>query len=410
MATPGIRSPSAAKAPTIWPSAPADMTVTAYEEIETCPRRWALSAADYPDLWNGRGYPPKLQVHAVRGSAIHLAVEMITKQLILAGCLSVRDPRAARVLKDLGGYTKIVSDCIQRVLKRFAENPRGVRLLDNVERSLRGQTSDLRMRVQSILARLRLPPFPQVQEQDRTGAASKVRRPLTIGAYPEIELRASRIRWKGKADLLVITNDDCEITDFKTGAPDEAHRFQIQVYALLWSLDDEINPTHRAASRLVLAYPSADVEVGMLSQEQLHGFEKDLLERRKRADAALAMRPPEARPTPENCRYCGVRHLCDAYWARGSQSEDRPSVEVRFSDTEVRIVRRHGPMSFDAVLEPSGGGVAGKSALVRVQESVELQPGKRFRILDAGIAVDPDDSTRRAIVTLTMFSEIFAVA
>ena len=410
MATPGIHSPTAAKAPTIWPSAPADMTVTAYEEIETCPRRWALSAAAYPDLWNGRGYPPKLQVYAVRGSAIHLAVEIITKQLILAGCLSVRDPRAASVLKDLGGYTKIVSDCIQRVLKRFAENPRGVRLLDNVERSLRGQTSDLRMRVQSILARLRLPPFPQVEEKDHAGAAPKARRPLTIGAYPELELRASRIRWKGKADLLVITNDDCEITDFKTGTPDEAHRFQVQVYALLWSLDDEINPTHRAASRLVLAYPSGDVEVGMLSREQLHGFEKDLLERRKTAEAALAVRPPEARPTPDNCRYCGVRHLCDAYWARGTQPEDRPSVEARFSDAVVRILRQHGPMSFDAVLEPSGAGVAGKSALLRVQESLELQPGKRFRILDAGIAVDPDDATQRAIVTLTMFSEIFAVA
>jgi hypothetical protein len=384
------------------------MTVTAYEEINTCPRRWALSTADYPDVWQGRGYPPKLQVQAIKGSAVHLAVETITKKLILAGCPSVQDPRATSVLKELGGYTKIVTDCVQRVLKRFADNPRSTRLLDSAERTLRGQTADLRMRVQSILARLRLPPLPDAQEQSRTVSA-KVRRPLAIGAYPEVELRAPRIRWRGKADLLVITDESCEITDFKTGAPDEAHRFQVQIYALLWSLDDELNPTHRTASRLVLAYSTGDVEVHTLSDEQLRAFEKDLLGRRESADAALIVRPPEARPTLESCRYCAVRHLCDVYWSQGNRS-NRPGSEARFSDAQLRILRRHGPMSFDAVLEPTADSVAGKSALLRVQESLELEPGTRLRVLDAGIAVDSDDTTQPAIVTLAMFSEIYAVA
>jgi hypothetical protein len=408
MAAPATHRPSVAKVPTSWPPPPENMTVTAYEEINTCPRQWALSKADYPDLWQGQGYPPKLQVHAVKGSAVHLAVETITKKLVLAGCPSVQDPRATSVLKELGGYTKVVTDCVQRVIKRFADNPRSTRLIDSAERTLRGQTPDLRMRVQSILARLRLPPLPEVPE--RSGAASaKVRRPLAIGAYPEVELRAPRIRWKGKADLLVITDESCEITDFKTGAPDEAHGFQVEIYALLWSLDDELNPTHRTASRLVLAYSTGDVEVRPLSKDQLRVFEKDLLERRESADSALAMRPPEARPTLESCRYCGVRHLCDVYWAQDNRS-DRPSSEPSFSDAQLRILRRHGPMSFDAVLEPSAGSVIGKSALLRVQESLELEPGRRFRVLDAGIAVDSDDAAQPVIVTLTTFSEIYAVA
>jgi CRISPR/Cas system-associated exonuclease Cas4 (RecB family) len=383
------------------------MTVTSYEEINTCPRQWALSKADYPDLWRGQGYPPKLQVHAVKGSAVHLAVETITKKLILAGCPSVQDPRAANVLKELGGYTKIVTDCIQRVLRRFADNPRSTRLMDGAERTLRGQTPDLRMRVQSILARLRLPPLPEAPEHS-SAASAKVRRPLAIGAYPEVELRAPSIRWKGKADLLVITDKHCEITDFKTGAPDEAHGFQVQIYALLWSLDDELNPTRRTASRLVLAYPAGDVEVCPLSEDQLRAFEKDLLERRESAETALAMRPPEARPTLESCRYCGVRHLCDVYWSQDNRP-DRLDFEARFSDAQLRILRRHGPMSFDAVLESTTDSGTGKSALLRVQESLELEPGTRFRVLDAGIAVDADDAAQPVIVTLAMFSEIYAV-
>ncbi len=408
MAPSEIYRPSVAKVPASWPPPPENMTVTAFEEINTCPRQWALSKAVYSDLWQGQGYPPKLQIHAVKGSAVHLAVETITKKLILAGCPSVQDPRATGVLKELGGYTKIVTDCIRRVLNRFADNPRSTRLMDSAERTLRGQTPDLRMRVQSILARLRLPPLPDAS-QHSGAASSKLRRPLAIGAYPEVELRAPRIRWKGKVDLLVITDEICEITDFKTGAPDEAHRSQVQIYALLWSLDDELNPTNRTISRLVLAYSTVDVEVRALPEDELRAFEKDILERRERADAALAMQPPEARPTLENCRYCGVRHLCDEYWSQDNRP-NRPGFEARFSDAQLRILRRHGPMSFDAVLEPTADNVSGKSALLRVQESLELEPGNRFRVLDAGIAVDSDDAAQPVIVTLAMFSEIYAVA
>jgi hypothetical protein len=408
MAAQEIYPPSVANVPTSWPPPPVDMTVTAFGEINSCPRRWALSTADYADLWQGRGYPPKLQIHAVKGSAVHLAVETITKRLIVSGCPSVQDPRATSVLKELGGYTKIVTDCFQRVLKRFEDNPRSARLVENAERTLRGQTPDLRMRVQSILARLRLPALPEVQGQSRP-QSGKNRRPLAIGAYPEVELRAPGIRWKGKVDLLVITNETCEITDFKTGARDECHDFQVQIYALIWSLDKELNPTHRAASRLVLAYSTGDVEVDAPSESELRAFEKDLLKRRDSAEAALSMKPPEARPTPENCRYCGVRQLCDTYWSPGNWTA-HPSSEPRFGDAQVRIQRRHGPTSFDAVLESGADGVTGKSALLRVQESLELEPGKRFRVLDAGIAADPDDATQPLIVTLAMFSEIFAVA
>lgn len=40
----------------------------------------------------------------------------------------------------------------------------------------------------------------------------------------EVELRAKIIGWKGKADLLVLADAACEITDFKTGTADEAPR------------------------------------------------------------------------------------------------------------------------------------------------------------------------------------------
>src|ERR1700733_1976119 len=87
-------------APATWPDAPADMSVSTHAEIEECPRRWALGAADYPELWTGRGYPRKLQVAALAGSVVHLALEIIVKQLAQAGVPSTEDPLAVKVMKE----------------------------------------------------------------------------------------------------------------------------------------------------------------------------------------------------------------------------------------------------------------------------------------------------------------------
>lgn len=189
------------------------------------------------------------------------------------------------------------------------------------------------------------------------------------------------------------------------------HGFQVQIYALLWSLDEELNPNRRSVSRLILAYSTGDIEVATLSGDQLRAFETDLLERRKTTEVALLVDPPTARPTVENCRFCGVRHLCDVYWKhKKSTGDPEPGLDVRFSDAQLRIVSRHGPLSFDAVLETTAGIALDRPALLRVQDPLDLHSGGRFRILDAGVAVDPDNPARPMIVTLTMFSEIFAVA
>ena len=107
--------------PSTWPAAPAEMSVSTYAEIEECPRRWALGAAEYPGLWSGRGYPPRLQVAALAGSVVHLALEIITKHLTRAGAPSQDHPLATQVLKELGGYTNVVQHCVERILKRFAD-------------------------------------------------------------------------------------------------------------------------------------------------------------------------------------------------------------------------------------------------------------------------------------------------
>lgn len=236
-------------------------------------------------------------------------------------------------------------------------------------------------------------------------AASK-RTPLENGTYPEVELRAKGIGWKGKADLLVLGDNVCEITDFKTGATDEAHKFQVRVYAVLWRLDDELNPSGRIVDRLWLVYASHDTEVAPPSAQEIDDLGRELLGRRRASEVALNARPPAAKPDAETCRYCGVRQLCDAYWAGTAQTV---SEDGRFGDIELQITGRHGSMSWDAVVVRARNIPAKAPALLRLQQPNELKVGTRLRVLDSAIAQDPEDATAPTIVTLSALSEAYHV-
>jgi PD-(D/E)XK nuclease superfamily len=393
--------------PETWPPPPPEMTVTTLTEIEGCPRRWALNGADYPTLWGGRGYPTRPHVSALAGSVVHQVLETIMRRLVGAGCGSVADPAATSVLRALGGYTKVLNECIDRVLERQVENPRAVTMLDSVARALRGLVPELRSCAQALLARVRL---PHNASTEAVGDASRHKRrgPITSGAFPEIELRAPRLGWKGIADLLVVSDDLCAITDFKTGEADEAHTFQVRVYALLWSLDDQLNPNGRLADRLILAYRAGDVDVPAPTAEQLRELENLIAARRDAAHQALARRPPEARPDPDGCRYCGVRQLCDAYWSAETQRLFPTDADSGFSDVELRVLGRHGSSSWDAVILLSRIAPAGTRALLRVPRGTELQSGAQLRVLNAAVSPDPEDPGQPVVVTLGTHSEMYA--
>src|SRR5205823_2534020 len=109
-------------------------------------------------------------------------------------------------------------------------------------------------------------------------------------------------------------SDDCVLTDYKTGAPDEHHTDQLRLYALLWSRDEQVNPRRLRASSLVIAYTTHDELIDGPEQEELEALGNTLENRVSRAEGTLARRPPPAHPAPDMCRLCSVRQLCDDYW------------------------------------------------------------------------------------------------
>jgi len=397
-----------ASVPDAWPKPPDLMTVTSLGEIEECPRRWSLRSAVYPTLWANRGYPSKLHIAALEGNIVHHLLEILTGALLEAGCRNVTDEAAVAVMRKLGGWTKLVANSTAQVVSQYQSNPRVTKQIAAALVRLQSLAPEIRRRAQELLLKV---PLSQVRAGVRNSGSKRHVHP-TSGVYPEFDLRCPSIGWRGRVDLLVLTPDSCEIIDFKTGAHDPAHAFQLLVYALLWYRDVEVNPDGRVVTKLTLAYRDAEESISAPTTEELADIERELVARRDAANGIVSACPPEARPAPSNCRWCDVRHLCDAYWNNGilEQTAGETTNGMATCDVQLLITARHGERSWDGIVELSGIANAGAKILVRTSQiSYEFREGQHLRILDGQLLKPIDSSNEPFVLTAGDFSEVFEV-
>ena len=402
------------KPPETWPEPPPEMSVSSLRAIESCPRRWALSTASYPELWQGVGYPPRTQRSWLTGNVVHGAIERIVRSLAQADCGSLSDPCAPAVIRELGGFTSILRSCIEETVARQAENPR-LPDIEDFRISLERSMARMRVDVQSLLRTLPLVPTNRSHGSPRhTG----VRGPLGPGTYGEVEVRAPTLHWRGFVDLLVLEPDGtAEIRDFKTGIRSDDHEFQVKAYAVLWSSDNDLNPSGALPTRLTLSYPNGDVTVPVPSAQEADAIKAELRERATAARGLASTHPPEARPSFDTCKRCDVRHLCSEYWQADTQRRLAAEVDEAppFGDLQVRVLSRRGPVTWDAVVEQSDRFENDTPLTVLAPGGHHrLDDGAVLRILDARMVVTtPDEAEDRPdvpVASLTSTSEVFVLS
>lgn len=372
-------------------------------EVEACPLRYALSRADYPDLWEQHGFPRLPIPAAIRGDAVHGALEIIVKAFVKAGCSSTRSAEAVAVLRELGGYTKVAEDMLTVQLARFDGNPRlGDDRREQLTRNLPDWVPEAREQVQTYLNRMELRPSSGSWTASPT-VDPATRYPARTGDHPEKELVAEELRLKGRIDLLSVDADGVRITDFKTGTEDPAHHDQLRLYALLWDADGAVNPDGLPVTELVASYPDHEVEVPVPSADDLATLWDNVAARIEAAEIAIADDLPAAR-LGEHCCLCSVRGLCDSYWSRGAPRTAEVA-DGAWYDLTGTVVREHGVKSF--VLRE---GRKGSDVLVRTPTPAFALPlGTEVRILGARRVVDPDEEDS-LIAALTSTSEVLELS
>jgi hypothetical protein len=384
-----------------WPTLPQTWSYSSLREATECPRRWMLSRAKYPDLWSHWGYPPRPSLPALIGDVVHGVLETLLRSFRSNGCTSLADPAMVGVLKDLGGYTALVEHGIEEQLDRLAENPRINDRLGPLRTALRVKVPEIRRRVQAVIARM---PFQSVDSGPESTDARTGRGPLPYGFHPEVELRVPSLRLAGRADLMSIAEDTCEITDYKTGAPDPHHADQLRLYALLWSRDHELNPQSLPIRRLILSYPSHDVDVEPLTAAELEDVASSTTWQIHSAEAALRERPPPAYPDPAMCGLCNVRQLCAEYWTGLQPTPVGGTAETDWFDFEGTVSKQNGARSWLLAANADDA-----SFLLRTSsETVPFKVGEHLRLLNLRREEDPEGSL--PIGTLTQASEIFIVS
>lgn len=402
--------------PPLWPKPPQWMSFTMLSELESCSRRCALTIAEYPNVWGKQGYPNIPRISSIEGTVTHLALKKISHALARRRCHSLRDANAFSTLKDLGGYTVIITDCIESVLRQYEGNPRATPVMEYVKLRLLPRVPKLRTHVQRLLSRIHLAADDLLTTNE---VGERIRPPshqLPYGSHTEVELKVPEMRWHGIADLLTHTSQSCEIRDFKSGVYKPQHKFQLFIYALLWALDRHLNPHGRIADKLVLSYGEHDMEIPAPSSSELSSLAAEIRKRTEMALIELQHTPPEARPSQENCEYCIVRQLCEEYWhwLRHPQKSYGESSARYVTDLQIRLTAQHGPTSWDGMVESSRSINVGQPILLRtLNVPFGLHAGQRIRLLNIRINdplnEDIEKENHVAIASMGVNTEVFHI-
>jgi hypothetical protein len=385
----------------VWPATPSMWSYSSLSEAEECPRRWMLSRARYPTIWEREGYPPRPILAGLIGNTTHRALELILGTLQARGCVSVSDPSAVEALRDIGGFSRLLADTVTAELETLQGNPRAADQLASIRERLLREVPAIRECLQATVSRT--PLQPPSDDQPITGTQPS-RGPLARGSHPEVKLRAEGLRLIGRADLITLDDDGCVITDYKTGAPSEQHADQLRLYALLWSRDNAINPGGLPVRRLVVAYATHDEMFDPPSARDLETLAGTLSKRIAKAEGNLSPPPAPANPAPDVCRNCNVRHLCEDYWvaARAMSAREASSQAAMFVDCEAVIATRNGSRSW--LLSVAG---EGRALLRTPTETPGFAAGDSVRLL--GLTLSANEDSAEVILTMTQFSEVFVL-
>jgi hypothetical protein len=130
----------------------------------------------------------------------------------------------------------------------------------------------------------------------------------------------------------------------------------------------------------------------------------DLTKRISDAEIWLRQRPPPAWPSAPMCRLCGVRQLCDEYWARVGEflQVEHAAGEPEVFDIEGTVAGHVGPRSWRVHAD----GADRQDLIIRASPTApSLSTGSRVRILN--LIREQDPGSLAPVGVMTGASEVF---
>jgi hypothetical protein len=394
------------RAPSKPTTGPEWMSYSFLAEAERCPRAAFLKYSDYEELWDKPGYPQRPNAAAIAGLVVHSAAERILRKLIADGVSTTRSSAAAQSMRSLGGFSAVLSSAFEKAVKMEAANPRFTEFEITLRKQIEARMPRMREALQEILADRQLLASPgSVAGASLPRQGDPQRRSLLPGTHFEVDLRDAVLMWKGRADMLTLSEEGCSISDIKTGQPDDSHRLQLQIYALLWNSDSDLNHHQTPVISLQIGYGAGVLAVEVLTQDESSALRADLIKRTLQIRQELSLPIVPAKPCLSNCGYCQVKLLCDDFWIT---VPTMASPADRFRHIELILTRQESDSVWVATTtslraDSQKGEVFIKRPSDGVSFWAELQPGFKLRLTDALVTYGQPDE--RPLISITAFTE-----
>ena len=313
-----MNSVFAARRPTLGPDVPRRFSYRLLSAVESCPRRWWLEHATYPQLTGP--YPLPTSAPALRGTIVHGALEEFARRLKSAGMPPVGSEEFAAIHAAFD-IRLVIRSKRKEVLNR-----------QSTDRGMQIGTSDLPLDdcIDAFKFLLREAYGLEHAEalRDRlTEPAEKPAHALTQGIpaarpgglAPEAEVEIDDPPLRATIDLVRYGDSGDTLIEFKSGAPREQHRLQADLYSAVWVAATG----RRVRVRRILYLNAPPTELDGMDPREAGAVLAALRTRISAAMTDLKADVPPARPNSDNCKHCPVRQLCDEYWTATSTADLR---------------------------------------------------------------------------------------
>ena len=204
-------------------------------EVEECPKRFALRRASFPEIWSRAGFPNRISAAQVKGIVVHEVVSMIMNSV--QNSSELPEMSVMSFLKERGGYLELIKITLEKELQSAGSNPRAELMVESIKREILADLSELRGQVQYFVKESvnKVPGLSvRVSNLEINNMASTTFQIQPINS--EYQIVDSEFPIEGYLDLLLTHEDIDHIIDYKTSKTiHDEYWDQLSLYAWLWN-------------------------------------------------------------------------------------------------------------------------------------------------------------------------------
>ena len=366
-------------------------------EIEECPKRFALRRASFPEIWSRAGFPNRISAAQVKGIVVHEVVSMIMNSVQNSSELAEKSVMS--FLKERGGYLELLKIILDKELLSANSNPRADLMVESIKREILADLSELRGQVQYFVKESinKLPTASsRVENEEINEIPSATFQILPINS--EYKIVDSEFPIEGYLDLLLTNEDIDHIIDYKTSKTiHDEYWDQLSLYAWLWYRSAK--NLRKGDCRIEVISGANLSESRVIKIEDLPAIQMSVLDRIKNAELSITGEIA-AKPSADSCRFCPVKVMCNSYW----NMNENQSTEAKWSDMRIKTMGNLGGNAWSvSILSDDTPAML----IVGDRDDGSIEIGQEFRLLNA---YKNEDEETGVVIRLSQNSEIFRVA